>query len=44
MPNLPTGGPIAWIPSTGVAEQMVEAAAAIQAVWPELASIAPPSD
>ncbi len=44
MPNLPTGGPIAWIPSTGVAEQMVEAAAAIQAVWPELASIASPSD
>jgi 2-amino-4-hydroxy-6-hydroxymethyldihydropteridine diphosphokinase len=43
MPNLPTG-PIAWIPSTGVAEPMVEAAAAIQAVWPELASIAPPSD
>ncbi|MBA4104235.1 MAG: 2-amino-4-hydroxy-6-hydroxymethyldihydropteridine diphosphokinase [Pirellula sp.] len=43
MPNLPTG-PIAWIPSTGVAEQMVEAAAAIQAVWPELASIASPSD
>jgi 2-amino-4-hydroxy-6-hydroxymethyldihydropteridine diphosphokinase len=43
MPNLPTG-PIAWIPSTGVAEQMVEAAAAIQAVWPELASAASPSD
>jgi 2-amino-4-hydroxy-6-hydroxymethyldihydropteridine diphosphokinase len=43
MPNLPTG-PIAWIPSTGVAEQMVEAAAAIQAVWPELASTASPSD
>ena len=44
MPNLPTGGPIAWIPSTGVGEAMVEAAAAIQAVWPELASIASPSD
>ncbi len=44
MPNLPTGGPIAWIPSTGVAEAMVEAAAAIQAVWPELASIVSPSD
>jgi len=44
MPNLPTGGPIAWIPSTGVAEAMVDAAAAIQAVWPELASIASPSD
>jgi 2-amino-4-hydroxy-6-hydroxymethyldihydropteridine diphosphokinase len=43
MPNLPTG-PIAWIPSTGVAEAMVEAAAAIQAVWPELASTASPSD
>jgi 2-amino-4-hydroxy-6-hydroxymethyldihydropteridine diphosphokinase len=43
MPNLPTG-PIAWIPSTGVAEQMVEAAAAIQAVWPELASAASPLD
>jgi 2-amino-4-hydroxy-6-hydroxymethyldihydropteridine diphosphokinase len=43
MPNLPAG-PIAWIPSAGVAEPMVEAAAAIQAVWPELASIVPPSD
>jgi hypothetical protein len=43
MPSLPTG-PIAWIPSTGVAEAMVEAAAAIQAVWPELASAASPSD
>jgi 2-amino-4-hydroxy-6-hydroxymethyldihydropteridine diphosphokinase len=43
MPNLPTG-PVAWIPSTGVAEQLVEAAAAIQAVWPELASAASPSD
>lgn len=43
MPNLPTG-PVAWIPSTGVAEQLVEAAAAIQAVWPERASAASPSD
>ena len=43
MPNLPAG-PIAWIPSTGVAEQLVEAAAAIQAVWPERASAASPSD
>lgn len=43
MPNLPAG-PIAWIRSAGVAEPMVEAAAAIQAVWPELASIVPPSD
>lgn len=43
MPNLPAG-PVAWIPSTGVAEQLVEAAAAIQAVWPELASAASPSD
>lgn len=43
MPNLPTG-PVAWIPSTGVAEQMVEATAAIQAVWPERASAASPSD
>jgi hypothetical protein len=43
MPNLPTG-PVAWIPSTRVAEAMVEAAAAIQAVWPELASAASPSD
>ena len=43
IPNLPTG-PVAWIPSTGVAEPMVEAAAAIQAVWPELASAASPSD
>ena len=44
MPNLPTSGPIAWIPSTDVAEAMVEAAAAVQAVWPELASAASPSD
>ena len=43
MPNLPAG-PVAWIPSAGAAEPMVEAAAAIQAVWPELASIVPPSD
>jgi 2-amino-4-hydroxy-6-hydroxymethyldihydropteridine diphosphokinase len=44
MPNLPTGGPIAWIPSTDDAGQMFEAAAAIQAVWPALASVAPPLD
>ena len=43
IPNLPAG-PVAWIPSMGVAEPMVEAAAAIQAVWPELASAASPSD
>jgi 2-amino-4-hydroxy-6-hydroxymethyldihydropteridine diphosphokinase len=44
MPNLPTGGPIAWIPSIDDAGQMFEAAAAIQAVWPALASVAPPLD
>ncbi|MBL9164100.1 MAG: 2-amino-4-hydroxy-6-hydroxymethyldihydropteridine diphosphokinase [Planctomycetaceae bacterium] len=44
MPNLPTSGPIAWIPSTDAAEAMVEAAAAVQAVWPELASAASRSD
>ncbi|BBO36320.1 2-amino-4-hydroxy-6-hydroxymethyldihydropteridine diphosphokinase [Lacipirellula parvula] len=44
MPNLPTGGPVAWISQLGAADPMTEAAAAIQAVWPELAAVAPPSD
>lgn len=44
MPNLPIGGPVAWISQLGAADPMTEAAAAIQAVWPELAAVAPPSD
>lgn len=42
--HLPQDGPIAWIPEDGRADPLAEAVAAIQAVWPALASTAPLSN